>query len=96
MHVYLVAVGEAAQATALLVAEGLRDALPRLRLLCNCGGGSFKNQFKKADRSGAPLALILGEGEMERGAIGVKPLRGDGEQVEVPMAEVAAYLAARI
>ncbi len=96
VHAYLVAVGETAQARALLVAEELRDAVPRLRLLCNCGGGSFKNQFKKADRCGAALALILGEGEIERGSIGVKPLRGDGEQAEVPMAEVAEYLAARI
>jgi histidyl-tRNA synthetase len=96
VHAYLVAVGEPAQARALLIAEGLRDALPGLRLLCNCGGGSFKNQFKKADRSGAPLALILGDGEIERGTIGVKPLRGEGEQAEVPLAEAAAYLAGLI
>ena len=96
VHAYLVAVGEAAQAQALLVAERLRDALPQLRLLCNCGGGSFKNQFKKADRCGAALALILGEGEIERRTIGVKPLRGDGEQTEVPLSEVAEYVATRI
>jgi histidyl-tRNA synthetase len=92
VHAYLVAVGESAQARALLIAEGLRDALPGLRLLCNCGGGSFKNQFKKADRSGAPLALILGDGEIQRGTIGVKPMRGEGEQAEVPLAEAPTYL----
>jgi histidyl-tRNA synthetase len=96
VHAYLVAVGEPAQARALLIAEGLRDALPQLRLLCHCGGGSFKNQFKKADRSGAHLALILGDGEIERGTIGVKPLRGEGEQAEVPLAEAPAYLAGLI
>ena len=92
VHAYLVAVGESAQARALLIAEGLRDALPQLRLLCHCGGGSFKNQFKKADRSGAPLALILGDGEIQRGTIGIKPMRGEGEQAEVPLAEAPTYL----
>ncbi len=96
VHAYLVAVGEAAQTRALQVAEGLRDGLPGLRLMCNCGGGNFKNQFKKADRSGAPLALVLGEGEIERGTVQVKPLRGEGEQVEVPLADLAGYLAERI
>ena len=85
VHAYLVAVGDAAQARALQIAEGLRDTLPRLRLMCNCGGGNFKNQFKKADRSGASLALVLGEGEVERGTIQVKPLREGGDQAEVPL-----------
>jgi histidyl-tRNA synthetase len=96
VHAYLVAVGDAAQARALRVAEGLRDTLPRLRLMCNCGGGNFKNQFKKADRSGASLALVLGEGEVERGTIQIKPLREGGDQTEVPLTEVAQYLATRI
>jgi histidyl-tRNA synthetase len=96
LHAYLVAVGSAAKARALPIAEGLRDALPRLRLMCHCGGGNFKNQFKKADRSGAMLALVLGEGEVERGTLQVKPLRGDGEQAEVPLTELAQYLAQRI
>jgi len=96
VHAYLVAVGSAAEARALQVAEGLRDALPRLRLMCNCGGGNFKNQFKKADRSGAVFALVLGDGEVERGTLQVKPLRGEGEQAEVPLTEAAKYLAQRI
>ena len=96
VHAYLVAVGDEAQACALQVAEELRDAVPGLRLMCNCGGGNFKNQFKKADRSGAALALVLGAGEVERGTIQVKPLRGDGEQTEIALAEVPGYLATRI
>jgi histidyl-tRNA synthetase len=96
VHAYLVAVGDAAQARALQVAEGLRDALPSLRLMCNCGGGNFKNQFKKADRSGAEVALVLGDGEVERGTIQVKPLRAEGEQAEVPLTELAKHLAACI
>jgi histidyl-tRNA synthetase len=96
VHAYLVAVGDAAQARALQVAEGLRDALPSLRLMCNCGGGNFKNQFKKADRSGAEVALVLGDGEVERGTIQVKPLRAEGEQAEVPLTELAKHLVACI
>lgn len=92
---YLVAVGERPQATALSLAEDLRDALPRLRLMCHCGGGSFKRQFKKADRSGARYALVLGDGELERGVIGVKPLREAGEQTEVALDGLAAFFAAR-
>ncbi len=96
VHAYLVAVGDTAQKRALQIAEVLRDTLPQLRLMCNCGAGNFKNQFKKADRSGASLALVLGEGEVARGTIQVKPLRAGGDQVEIPLAEVPGYLAARI
>jgi histidyl-tRNA synthetase len=96
VHAYLVAVGDTAQKRALQIAEVLRDTLPQLRLMCNCGAGNFKDQFKKADRSGASLALVLGEGEVARGTIQVKPLRAGGDQVEIPLAEVPGYLAARI
>lgn len=95
LDAYLVAVGDGPQARALSVAESLRDALPRLRLLCHCGGGSFKSQFKKADRSGARYALVLGEGELTREVVGVKPLREEGAQIEVPLKDLPAYFAAR-
>jgi histidyl-tRNA synthetase len=94
--VYLVAVGEKAQRAALRLAERLRDATPGLRLLSHCGGGSFKSQFKKADRSGAGYALVLGDGELERGVIGIKPLREGGDQDEVPLEAVPGYLRARL
>ena len=58
-HAYICAFGEAAELAALALAERLRDELPGLRLLVNAGGGSFKSQFKKADKSGARYALIL-------------------------------------
>jgi len=90
---YLVAVGEAAQARAPAIAEALRDALPSLRLMCHCGGGSFKSQFKKADRSGARYALVLGEAELEQGVIGFKPLREEAEQTLVPFSALPDYLA---
>ena len=62
---------------------GETDAASGLRLTAHCGGGSFKTQMKKADASGAALALLLGESEVERGAVAVKPLRGQGEQRDV-------------
>ena len=80
---YLVAVGERAQADAVRLAERLREQIPALRLLCHCGGGSFKSQFKKADRSGARVALVLGDDELDQGTIGIKPLRDNGEQRNV-------------
>lgn len=91
---YLVMVGEAAQATGIKLAERLRDHLPELRMLCHCGGGSFKSQFKKADRSGARYALILGEEELARDVIGVKPLRDTSEQQDVGLSQLAEYLRA--
>lgn len=78
---YLVQVGEKATQQGIILAEQIREALPTLRLITHCGGGSFKSQFKKADRSNAKFALILGDDEIEKGEIGIKPLRGDGEQV---------------
>jgi histidyl-tRNA synthetase len=83
-HVYIVAVGEQAQRYGLLLSEQLRDSVPALRLVTHCGGGSFKSQFKKADRSGAHFALVLGEDEIAQGRAGLKALRekSDQEMVE--------------
>jgi len=82
-HFYIVTVGEQAQRQGLLLSERLRDALPKLRILTHCGGGSFKSQFKKADRSGARYALVLGEDEVQRREIGIKPLRERKDQETV-------------
>ena len=79
-HVYLVLAGEKAQAKGLVLAEQLRNAVPELRLMTHCGGGSIKSQFKKADKSGAQLALVLGDEEVEQGTVSVKTLRGDRGQ----------------
>ena len=89
---YLVAVGEQAQAEAQILAERLRDGLPNLRLLAHCGGGSFKSQFKRADKSGARYALILGETELERGIVGVKPLREETGQQELGYEHLIDFL----
>ncbi|MGZ8217624.1 histidine--tRNA ligase [Methylomagnum sp.] len=95
-HAYLISVGERAERAAIRLAENLRDALPNLRLQMNCGDGGFKNQFKRADKSGAQVALILGDDEARDQTVGVKPLRGDGAQTTLAQAELADYLRALI
>ena len=60
--------------------------------MVHCGGGSFKSQFKRADKSGAKIALILGEDEINRGVLSVKPLRGQGEQQEFSQEALIMYL----
>lgn len=92
VDVYLVTLGEGTQQAAIRLAEQLRDALPELRLVVHCGGGSFKSQFKKADKSGALYALILGEAEAAAGQVGLKPLREDGEQLNMAWSEVPQQL----
>ncbi|WP_295460977.1 histidine--tRNA ligase [uncultured Thiodictyon sp.] len=95
LDAYFVAVGEWAQREAPLLAERLRDAAPGVRLMTHCGGGSFKSQFKRADKSGARYALVIGDSELERGVIGVKSLREEAEQRELSLPETADLLAAR-
>jgi len=94
VHAYMVLVGEEPQRQGLILAERLRDQIPGLRLLTNCGGGSFKSQFKKADRSGAGYALVIGEDELNRGVAGVKPLRDKGEQQEIALDQLGDFFSA--
>lgn len=82
---YLVNVGDLAEAEAQTIAETMRDA--GLSIVLHAGGGSFKSQMKKADRSGARYALILGDDECQAKVIAVKPMTGEGEQVKVSIAD---------
>ena len=93
VDVYLVTLGEAAELAGLRLAEQLRDALPELRLVVHAGGGSFKSQFKKADKSGALFALVLGEDEVSAEQIGLKPLRSGAEQENLSWQALPARLA---
>jgi len=93
VDVYLCAFGEPAELAALALSERLRDQLPNLRLQVNAGAGSFKSQFKKADKSGALYALILGEDELAQQVVGCKPLRGQGEQQSIAWSALADHLA---
>jgi len=73
--IFIVSMGEKADIEALKIAEQLRDAMPSVKVLINCGGGSFKSQFKKADKSGASLAIVLGEDELQQAQAAVEQLR---------------------
>ena len=88
LDAYLVAVGDQAARQALLLAESLRDQAPGLNIEVNMGGGSFKSQFKRADKSGAKVALILGEEELLNKQVGIKPLRQEADQQTVPWGQV--------
>lgn len=91
--VYVVAVGEQAASRSLSLSETLRDQLPGRRVLTNCGGGGFKAQFKRADRSGAEIAVVLGDDELGRGEAGVKSLRDGTDQKQVNLAALGSELA---
>lgn len=91
--VYLVNVGEAAEQQALAVAESLRDA--GIAVALHAGGGSFKSQMKKADRSGAPFALILGEDEAQTLEVTLKPMTG-GEQTRMKLESATIKLKAYV
>jgi histidyl-tRNA synthetase len=89
---YLLLFDEAAEKAGSILAEQIRSELPQLRLQMHCGGGSFKSQFKKADKSGAEYALILGDDELEKNVIGLKFLRINDEQRTVTVAELIKFL----
>jgi histidyl-tRNA synthetase len=91
---YIIASGARAEREAPRLAEALRDALPGRGVQLNLGGGNFKAQFRRADRSGARLALILGEDELARGVAAVKPLRREGGQTDCPVDLLAGRMAA--
>lgn len=96
IDVYMIRVGEKAEQVGMRFAEAIRDAMPAAKLQVNCGGGSFKSQFKKADKSGAEYALILGDDEINRGVVGVKSLRQEQEQMNLSEQDTLAFLQARL
>ncbi len=87
---YLVLMGEAAQHDGIKLAEALRDH--GVYTLVNCGDGSIKSQMKRADKSGAQLALIIGDNEIAQTSVTVKSLRAEGEQQQLPMDQVVNYV----
>ncbi|MBT3833530.1 MAG: histidine--tRNA ligase [Gammaproteobacteria bacterium] len=89
--VYVVSQGNAARATALRLAESIRDQLSGKRVVVHCGDGKFKSQMKKADASGADLALVLGEDEVAAGTVSIKSLREGGEQSTISQETLAQY-----
>jgi histidyl-tRNA synthetase len=94
--VYVVAAGDGAFAVGMKLAEQLRDVIAGLKVELNLGGGSFKSQLKRADKSGAAYAVILGEDEVARNEAGLKPLRTGEDQTSVALDELANALAKRL
>ena len=94
VDIYIVAVGDKVYQIALLLAKTLRESLANISVQSHCGGGSFKSQLKKADKSGAQYAVILGEEEVEKATVTLKPLRGQGEQIVVGQTELVSTLTA--
>lgn len=92
VDVYVSAMGEGAELPAGKLAERLRDEFPALRVMQHCGGGNFKKQLKRADKSGARIALILGEEEVESGLVSVKYLREDIPQQRLCWDDLAQVL----
>jgi histidyl-tRNA synthetase len=92
VDVYVISEKGAPQAKSMEISEKLRDAIPRLRVLMNCDAGSFKSQFKRADKSGASVALIIGEQEIQTNTIGLKSLREDIPQESKTLEQVINFL----
>ena len=90
--IYIVAVGEGAEIHASIMAETIRDENQNYTVEVNMDGGNFKQQFRRADKSGAELAIIVGEQEIEQGTISLKPLKSDGEQKTVKQEELIGQL----
>ncbi|PKM12730.1 MAG: histidine--tRNA ligase [Gammaproteobacteria bacterium HGW-Gammaproteobacteria-3] len=89
---YMICVGDEAGQLGMRWAETIRDALPTLKLQVHCGGGSFKNQFKKADKSGADYAIILGEDEVAQGQVSIKALREERAQQTLSLTDAISLL----
>lgn len=89
---YVIMLGDDVTLQANTLAEQWRDQVPDIRLQCHCGGGNMKKQMKRADKSGAQVALILGEDELANNTITVKYLRGQHEQQSLPIEEIANLL----
>ena len=92
--VYIVIAGDKAKLAAVKLAEQLRGDLPQVKIVSHCGGGSFKSQFKKADKSGAQIAIVIGDDEAEKRVANIKWLRSDEpkEQVTIAVEQIGQLL----
>ncbi|GEN24142.1 histidine--tRNA ligase [Halomonas cupida] len=92
LDAYVLGMDAGTDMAAMALAEQLRDTAPELGVQLHCGGGNFKNRMKKADRSGARVALIIGENEQASGTVAIKFLRDDRNQEVVAQQDLAATL----
>ena len=91
--VYLCTLGDAAENAGMQLAEKIRNELPMIKLQLHCGGGNFKKQLKRADKSEATIALILGDDEIKQQNIGIKYLREKTDQATIAQSELSSRLA---
>lgn len=96
VDVYVTAMGDTSKIEAIKIAQTLRSELPNLRVMSHCGGGNFKKQMKRADKSGAQIALVIGEDELANNQVAVKYLREKKEQELVARDGLATYIAKQI
>jgi len=96
IDIYLVLLGEACELRGLQLAEEIRQQFPEIKMITHCGGGSIKSQMKKADKSGADIALILAEEELAHEQVTVKYLRENKDQKTVGLAELTGFIADKI
>jgi histidyl-tRNA synthetase len=94
--VYIAALGDGTLERAVALAEELRDSIAGIQVELNLGGGSFKSQMKRADKSGAQFAVILGEQELAENCVGFKPMRSADEQISVALDDLAETLAIKL
>ena len=95
VDIYVVYQGEGSTLAAFQLAEKLRSELPHLSTMLHCSGGNFKKQFKRADKSGATLALVLGESEVQNNQVVVKHLLGAAEQQTIDVANLIEHVKAQ-
>ncbi len=93
VDVYVTAMGDSCRVEAIKIAQDLRASLPNLKVMSHCGGGNFKKQMKRADKSGAAVALVIGEDELANNQVAVKYLREDKAQELVARDALATYIA---
>lgn len=93
VDIYVTAMGDNCVVEAIKVAQELRQQLPTLKVMSHCGGGNFKKQMKRADKSGAQFALIIGENEVANNQVAIKPLRTKDEQKLVTRSELVTKIA---
>jgi histidyl-tRNA synthetase len=92
VDIYVTVMDESVELYAKQVSEKLRDALPQIKVMNHCGGGNFKKQMKRADQSGASVALIIGQDEMSSQAVAVKYLREQQPQETVLVKELTHFI----
>ncbi|WP_342804762.1 histidine--tRNA ligase [Alteromonas sp. M12] len=93
VDIYVTALGDSTELYAMKLSEQLRDSSPQLRVQLHCGGGNLKKQMKRADKSGAPIVIVIGENEMNENKVVVKYLREDIPQVTISSDELGTVLA---